>query len=194
LHHQHPQYLANSRNYFQVSLHEYVHAYTCRGTLRSTVSQQRTIQFGTKPINERWALLLKQYINVGYRLSFAGQGKHTSVFRLPLVPFSVYIYILKGPHIRIFIYISTLYISSICCSFKRKTENGSPGDFLKSVYYLPIVQTEVCRLSFCLFLRARSLQYSYKSNTQVTSYKQVYRFICSMNTGKKIASTSLLSP
>ncbi len=37
-----------------------------------------------------------------------------------------------------------LNIYCICCRFKRKTENGSPCDFL---YPLLIVQTEDCRLS-----------------------------------------------
>jgi hypothetical protein len=76
------------------------------GTLCSTVSQQSTIQFGTKPINERFTWpqmgMFAETVNVDYRLSFADQGKQTSVFRSPLVPFSIYI--LKGLHIY------TLYI------------------------------------------------------------------------------------
>jgi hypothetical protein len=49
------------------------------------------------------------------------------------------IYILKG----------SIYIHIYAAILKWKTENGSPGNFLLSVYRLPIVQTGVCCLSVC---------------------------------------------
>ncbi len=87
-----------------------------------------------------------------------------SVFRLqqtngsshfPIVPFSVYtVYIYGKRKYMYYLYIDTyiyVYIYTSRCILPFQTENGnrSQGIFPYSVYHLLIVQTEVCRLSFC---------------------------------------------
>jgi hypothetical protein len=54
------------------------------------------------------------------------------------------------------IYLS-IYISIYIYMQLSQTENGSPGDFPWSVYHLLIVQTEVCRLSVCLWRNKQKL-------------------------------------
>ncbi len=78
--------------------------------------------------------------NVDYRLSSAEQGKQTSIFCIYILYILHFLYM----YINIYIY---RYMHIYLLSFQTKTENRSPGDFLKSVYSLLIAQTEVCRLS-----------------------------------------------
>jgi hypothetical protein len=60
--------------------------------------------------------------NVPYCLSFADQGKQTSVFRYMYL---LYVYIYSVIYVYTYIYIY-IHIYIYCC-FEGKTENGSPG-------------------------------------------------------------------
>jgi hypothetical protein len=69
----------------------------------------------------------------------------------------IYIYMFIYIHLSLSIYIYIYIYWYMCCSFERKMENGSPGNFPYAIYCLLIVQTEVCCLSVCLQRNKRKL-------------------------------------
>jgi hypothetical protein len=103
--------------------------------------------------------------NVDYHLSFADLGIQTSVFRFPLVPFSIHIYIktaaqlcihvdtYKGKYIYMFIYVSIsiylylciyMYIYAAVSHGKRKME-------AQAIFLNPFTACSSCKwkLSVC---------------------------------------------
>jgi hypothetical protein len=83
---------------------------------------------------------------------------YKSIFHFPYIcMYSIFhLYVFHFPYTSIYTYMLPFQIEYGTYIYIY-TENGSPGDFPLSVYRLLIVQTEVCRLSFCWRRNKRKL-------------------------------------